>query len=420
MNVRRRVAVLAAVMMTALPTAGAAVADDAGPSGAPSATPALPAGLYGAGDPTYDGVFRQSYALLAQHTAGVRPAAEAVGWLAGQQCPNGGFAAYRSDPARSCTEKTPVDSNSTATAAQALAALGGHRDRVEKAVRWLRSVQNEDGGWGYTPGLPSDANSTGLAVGALAAAGQRPEGVRSAKDGKSPYDALPALALPCGKDGKGGAFGLRDAKSGKLAANADATAAGVLGGLGRTVVVGAGDSKAAGKDSGCRAAHGLTARQAAANGAAYLDGLLARTPYLVSSLPGAEDAPDYGNTADAVVALAAAGHGTTAHRSAEWLAGHAGGWAKQNGPAAWAQLVLAAHAAGTDPRHFGGTDLVAALNATGPAPASGPASAAGPERSGDRDGKGGSSSGTWWLVGVCLVAGIGGGLLLSTRTRRTP
>jgi hypothetical protein len=32
----------------------------------------------------------------------------------------------------------------------------------------------------------------------------------------------------------------------------------------------------------------------------------------------------------------------------------------------------------------------------------------------------GSNSGVWWFVGVCLVAGIGVGFLLSGRKKRQP
>ena len=55
-----------------------------------------------------------------------------------------------------------VDTNSTAAAVQALAALGGHDAATGKAVAWLKSVQNKDGGWGYAPGGASDTNSTSV------------------------------------------------------------------------------------------------------------------------------------------------------------------------------------------------------------------------------------------------------------------
>lgn len=187
MNIRRSAATLAAAAVVL----GAAVPAVAAPP-APTPTVAIPDGLYGTADPTYDGVWRQSVALLAQRTTGVTPAAGAVSWLTGQQCANGAFAAFRADPAKGCDAKLMVDTNSTAAAVQALAALGGHEAATDKAVGWLKSVQNADGGWGYTPGGASDANSTSVVAGALTATGQQPAQVKKA--GKSPYDALAGLS----------------------------------------------------------------------------------------------------------------------------------------------------------------------------------------------------------------------------------
>ncbi|WP_030040271.1 prenyltransferase/squalene oxidase repeat-containing protein, partial [Streptomyces resistomycificus] len=229
MNVRRSAAVLAAATAVIGAAAPAVAAD---PS--PSASQALPAALYGGTPPTYDGVWRQSLALLAQHTVGVRPATKSVDWLTGQQCANGAFAPYRADTSAACDPKTTVDTNSTAAAVQALAALGGHDAVTDKAVSWLKSVQNKDGGWGYSPGGASDTNSTSVVVGALTAVGEKPADVR--KGDKDPYDALVSLALPCEGDGAG-AFAFQPDKKGKLYANADATAAGVVGALGEGLVV---------------------------------------------------------------------------------------------------------------------------------------------------------------------------------------
>lgn len=396
MNFRRSAAAVAAVAV--LGAAAPAVAA----SPAPSPSRALPSGLYGTADPTYDGVWRQSLALLAQHTVGVKPADKAVDWLTGQQCASGAFAPFRAEPATPCDAKTMVDTNQTAAAVQALTALGGHDAAVTKAVTWLKSVQNKDGGWGYTAGGPSDANSTSVVVGALAAAGQKPQSVT--KDGASPYDALRKLALPCAQ---GGAFAFQPDKSGKLAANADATAAAVLGLLGKGLVTGAGPNA----DAVCKDAR--TPAQAAANGAAYLAQQVAKDGHLTSALPGATPQPDYGNTADAVVALAAQGGAARAAKPLAWLEKNSAAWAGQSGPAAYAQLIFAAHAAGADPRHFGGQDLVAGLNGTGPAP-----QAAGKKaQTSDKDDD--SPFGVWWFVGVCLVAGIGAGFLISGRKGRS-
>jgi hypothetical protein len=408
MNVRRRsAAALAAIAV--LGAAAPAVA--AGPSPSPSASASAPVGLYGTADPTYDGVWRQSLALLAQDTAGVEPPARAVDWLTGQQCADGAFAPFRADPAKPCDAKAAeikVDTNSTAAAVQALAALGGHDAATGKAVAWLKAAQNEDGGWGYSPGGPSDANSTSVVIGALAAAGQKPE--RVTRGGKTPYDALLAFALPCDGDGEG-AFAFQPDEKGKLSANADATAAGVLGALGKGLATGPGEAA----DADCAGSGEPTRQQAAAHGAAYLARAVAKTGHLTSALPGAADQPDYGNTADAVVALAAQGGAERAAKPLHWLEKNAVTWAKQSGPAAWAQLILAAHATGTDPRAFGGTDLVAGLQATDPHRLTA-RSTDQDQKEKEKESEGGV--GVWWFVGACLVAGIGIGFLISGRNRK--
>ncbi|MFG3031764.1 prenyltransferase/squalene oxidase repeat-containing protein [Streptomyces sp. NPDC048253] len=412
MNIRRSAAALAAATVVL----GAAVpAVAATPSPTPSV--AIPDGLYGTTDPTYDGVWRQSLALLAQRTTGVTPADRAVAWLAGQQCASGAFAAFRADTAKPCDAKLMVDTNSTAAAVQALAALGGHQAATEKAVSWLKSVQNTDGGWGYTPGGASDANSTSVVAGAMAAAGEKTSEVR--KGGKSSYDALLKLSIPCDQAGDG-AFAYQPDKKGALAANADATAAGVLGVLGKGFVTTAGKVREEVFTCAGSAAP-LTPDELARNGSVYLADAIGEDGHLESALPGAEDQPDYGNTADAVVALAAQGATEQAKTALSWLEQNSAGWAKQSGPAAYAQLIFAAHAMGADPRHFGGADLVAQLDATGPTPqATAKATDQAADADADADKKDDSDSGygVWWIVGVFLVAGIGIGFLISVRGRK--
>ncbi|MFI1763032.1 prenyltransferase/squalene oxidase repeat-containing protein [Streptomyces sp. NPDC020800] len=404
MNVRRSAAALAAIGVLA----AAAPAMAAGPS--PSPKTAIPSGLFGKTDPTYDGVWRQSFALLAQHTLGERPASSAVDWLVGQQCDEGGFPAFRADPAKPCLGKggAQPDIDSTAVAVQALHALGGHDSEVHKAVTWLKTTQNKDGGWGYAPGQPTDANHTADVIGALTAAGENAEGLRP--EGKSPLDALATLSIPCSADG-GGAFAYQAAKKGKPAANADASAAGVLGALGKGFVVEPGKTRD--KAPACAASGKPTPAQMADNAAAYLAGAVAGTGHLMSSLAGAKDQPDYGNTADAVVALAAAGSTQQAKKPYAWLEKNAVKWAQQTSPAAYAELIFAAHAMGEDPRDFGGTDLVRALDATGPAPQAAKAGHTEAKQS-----KHESGTKVWWIVGVGLVAGIGIGFLLSGRRKR--
>ncbi|RSO12243.1 hypothetical protein DMH18_07060 [Streptomyces sp. WAC 06783] len=412
---RRAAAALATAAVLCAAGAPVAVADAPAPNARASK---LPDGLYGTKDPQYDGVWRQSLALLAQRTVGVRPSVTGVDWLAGQQCSDGAFAAFRADPGKACDDKTMRDTNQTGAAVQALAVLGGHDDAVQKAVKWLKSVQNDDGGWPSTSGTPSDANSTSVVIGALKAANLKPESVK--KGDKSPYDALVSFQLGCdAKESERGAFAFQP-KDGKLAPNADATAAAALGGLGQGFAV-----DPAGKDvnepvtplkcpGGDRKPD---PKQAAGAGAAYLVAQLdANDQHLKSAMPGAGDQPDVGNTADAVVALAAGSHGDAAQKPLKWLEKNSANWAKEAGPAAYAQLVLAAHAAGGDPRHFGGADLVAQLNATGPKPAGSSAPSATPEKDAqDQDEQG---AGVWWVFGIVFVACVGVGFLISGRKKK--
>ncbi|WP_338676363.1 prenyltransferase/squalene oxidase repeat-containing protein [Streptomyces sp. SCSIO 30461] len=415
MTVRRSAAALAAVSAVFCGAIAGSPAAMAAPS--PSPAPALPDGLYGAADPTYDGVWRQSLAFLAQDAVKTVPSDKSVSWLTGQQCANGAFASYRADAAKPCDAKTMLDSNATAAALQALTALGEHEEQVDKGVAWLKSVQNEDGGWGYNPGFPSDANSTAIVIGALAAADAQPADVKSAK-GKSPYDSLVSFAIPCTDKTSGGAFAYQPDKSGKLIANGDATAAAVLGGLGRGMIV---DGPEPGGAPKCVGTDPATPEQSARNGAAYLATALAKTGHLDSApMPGAADPapqPDFGNTADAVVALSAAGHKDKAAASITWLEKNSAAWAKTGGPAAYAQLVLAAKAYGADPRQFGGADLVDLLNATGPAPAATSAPAPAADTENEKETVGGDNAGIWWIVGAGLAAGVGAGFLISGRRK---
>jgi hypothetical protein len=141
----------------------------------------LEVGLFGNTEPTYDGVFRQSLAILGLHAAGVTPRPEAVSWLLRQQCGDGGFSSYNPDTSKSCpvfnsTDFTGgEDTNATALAVQALYAVGADSE-ARAAATWLKGLQNSDGGWEYTAksGSGSDPNSTGLVLTGLAAAGLTP------------------------------------------------------------------------------------------------------------------------------------------------------------------------------------------------------------------------------------------------------
>ncbi|MEU7007144.1 prenyltransferase/squalene oxidase repeat-containing protein [Streptomyces sp. NPDC046332] len=414
-TVRRGAAAFAAA---AVLCTGVAPVASAAPS--PSATPApvIPAGLYGTKDPTYDGVWRQSLAFIAQTTSGVQPADEAVSWLREQQCDSGAFASYRPDPAKPCDAATMLDTNATAVAVQAL--TGAKRQSTDPeplakaaaaGAAWLKGVQNKDGGWGYNPGGPSDANSTSIVISALTALGEKPGAVKSA-EGRTPYDALLGLAVPCSAKEGAGAFAYQPDKDGKLLANADATAAATLAGLGKGITARGVEPQ---QSPVCTDLAKPTMDRAALNGASYLAAALAKTGHLnTPPMPGATDPtelPDHGNTADAVVALAATGATKEASGALAWLQKNSAAWAKESGPAAYAQLILAAKAMHVDPRAFGSTDLLKELAATGPAPQASPSAA--PEASDDDSG----SFDVWWIIGIGMVVGVGIGFLVSGRKK---
>ncbi|MET7414129.1 prenyltransferase/squalene oxidase repeat-containing protein [Streptomyces rubiginosohelvolus] len=419
MTVRRSAAALAttAVLLgVAAPVAVAPVAV-AAPSPSPSAD--LPAGLYGTTDPTYDGVWRQSLAFLAQKIEYVTPSTQSVDWLVGQQCDSGAFTSYRADTSKPCDASTVMDTNATAIAVQALVEINQRREDANNGADWLKSVQNEDGGWGYNPGSPSDANSTSIVIGALARTGV-PVNELTTKNGSTPYTALQSLAIACGEK-DGGAFAYQPGKKGELTANMDATAASVLGLMGKGIASGTSNAV---KDPSCTKGDDLSPEQSAQNGASFLADTLKKQPYLEQApMPGAEESkpqPDYGNTSDAVVALAASGHADKAKASVAWLQKNGTGWAKQGGPAATAQLILAAHATGADARSFGGVDLVKQLNSMGPSPAAtalpSPTPTGPQPSSGTDSDDGGLSLG--WLIGIGLLAGTGIGFLLSMRGKK--
>ncbi|MFC1429711.1 prenyltransferase/squalene oxidase repeat-containing protein [Streptacidiphilus sp. N1-3] len=422
---------LGAVALTAAVLAGSAA-----PALAATASPVpVPAGLYGKSDPTYDGVWRQGLSLLALHTQGVTPADSAISWLTGQQCADGGWPSYNADPTKACTATTE-DSNATSSAVQALVALGGHDDAVTKAVAWFRTVQNKDGGWSYNPGTPSDGNSTGLVVSALYAAKTDPATVT--KDGKSALDGLHGLQLGCtAATAVQGAFAYQPDKAGKLVANDFASAqAALAAGSGSLPVAAPASSSASAPSSASSSAPSSVPAANCSDSKGAASQYLARqlssgSGHLTTQLAGAKPAPDYAGTAWAALALANNGRSDDARQAVEWLRQNGASWAQGNGTpqaTALALMILDARATGIDPQRFGTADLVAQLEATGPAPAATPAPSSSATASASASEKSDKSSNAsfsaWWLILVGLAAGAGIGIYISysrkTRTRPRP
>jgi energy-coupling factor transport system substrate-specific component len=134
-----------------------------------------------------------AFAVLALRAAG-RPADSAavragIEFIAGQANDDGGF--------NFAGRGRPSGADDTSAALQALAAAGRRRSGVaRRAVRWLESVQNADGGFSLVAGS-SNAQSTAWAVQALVAAGRDPAKVRRGGS-RSPMAYLRSLV---GSDG---------------------------------------------------------------------------------------------------------------------------------------------------------------------------------------------------------------------------
>ncbi|WP_033348139.1 prenyltransferase/squalene oxidase repeat-containing protein [Kitasatospora aureofaciens] len=408
-------AALSAALLAGV-AAGPALADSPSPG---ATTAAVPDGLYGKGDPTYDGVWRQSLALTALTAAKVTPADSAVGWLTGQQCEDGGWPSYRAAGA-ACDAKTE-DSNATAVAIQALVALGGHQPAVDKGVQWLKANQNADGSWPYNPGNPGDANSTGLAVNALFAARTDPAGVArpgtGGAAGKNAFEGLARFQLGCTAPAdQRGAFAYQPDPTGALAPNTLASAQAALAAAGghlpvATSVHADASPKALACADGSAPATIPHAESGEAVGAYLGAQLTAGDEHLTLTTPGADPKPDYTATAWAALALIQSGHPEQATDAVDWLEGQGDTWTK-NGTdaAATASLLMVSQAA-----HRSTADLTGKLTALGPVPKGGAAAAeATPVK------KKGDGMGQFWLIVVGLLIGIGGGLLLSLQRKRNP
>jgi len=111
----------------------------------------------------------QAFAILGVLSSGDTVPPEAVGYLISQRQPGGGWAWFPGEE---------QDSNTTAIAIQALIAAGQPASSpvTIEALTYLKSFQNQDGGFSYSQQYlgASDSNSTAYAIQAIVAAGQSP------------------------------------------------------------------------------------------------------------------------------------------------------------------------------------------------------------------------------------------------------
>ncbi len=129
-----------------------------------------------------------TFAVLALRAAGVNPPARMVRWLARQQDKDGGFSYAKAGD--------PADIDDTGAALEALAGTGQQRARG-RAVAFIRSAQNRDGGFPAERGGSSNAQSTAWAVQGLIAAGVNPAHVRR-HGSRSPLGYLRSLITRSG------------------------------------------------------------------------------------------------------------------------------------------------------------------------------------------------------------------------------
>ncbi|HEY5049533.1 MAG TPA: LPXTG cell wall anchor domain-containing protein [Acidothermaceae bacterium] len=316
-------------------------------------------GLFGAQDPTYDGVYRQSLAILGLVATGHVPNNPAVGWLLAQQCSDGAFTAYRANTSAACTPASE-DENATAAAVEALVAVVRP---TATAVAALKHFQLADGGFydntAFGPAA-SDANSTGLALSALVAAGVNPATVTSTT-GKTGDDYLRSVQIACTATTGAGAYDVQGEAT--LHANDYATVQALLGELGKAFPLSPATSTGSTPTCPTTVADSATSAAAASS---YLAARLAATKGAIPSAFGS--GTDWTTTANAVLDLEAGGAGTTAIAPAlTALEAGAKAYVKTAGafaPGPLATLLMVAHTSGVDPTAFGGVDLAAALAST--------------------------------------------------------
>jgi hypothetical protein len=191
------------------------------------------------------GGYTQGLVFTALKAVGQTANAPAVGWLAAQQCPSGGWV-FQSQATSfgGCTEDpsngTGPDTNSTSLALQGLAAQGALTPTMESsAFSYLSSGQDADGGWSLyqnSTAQPqqSDSQSTGLVIQAILAAGLSPTGATFTSSGHSPVSALLSFVVTSGSDA--GAIASQGNTAGDLMASNQVTPvlAGLIYGFGPT------------------------------------------------------------------------------------------------------------------------------------------------------------------------------------------
>ncbi len=328
-----------------LSTASAGAADFA--KRAATATDKASIGLFGEQDPTFDGVYRQSLALIALDTANARVPQASVKWLLRQQCDSGRFPSFNDFADKTCGDE---DGDSTALAVIALRRVG-ERAAARDAMDWLIAKQTRGGGWEFGTGFGANANTTGLVIQAMIAMNIDPSTVKTRHTG--PY-FLRSLQLGCSSDAVDDRGALAYLAEEPLAADNYATSQATQALAGASLPVSPATTENTLPEFSC-AAKGAQPTPAAA-AAGYLGRVIDAN---AGSVPGFS----LSSTANAVLSLVAAGFGSDQIDAAmTTLETNAVDFTRDDSdavvPAAAASLVLAAHATSGDPRSVGATNPV--------------------------------------------------------------
>jgi hypothetical protein len=307
------------------------------------------AGLYGTIDPTYTGVDHQALAILGLDSVGVSPDKAAVKWLVSQQCLDGSFKSYRVSIRTACGPSDAVNrsgpnTNSTALAALALNA-SGKTAQAKRAVKWLTKATavapNGKTGIGYYPGsgaLP-DTNSSGLAYAAMTGVGVKSPVVKQVRA------YLLSAITPCAQSG-GAKYQVSES-----GVNNSASAQALFG---LAALTPAEPANKLGASPKC-------AKNKVKNLASYLSGQL-KTGVL-SSFP--YDGDDFGNTAATVVSFNTMKVGKKpVGKATAALKKNVKTWALKDGKTnagALGWLLMVAQATDSNPKKFGGVNLISKL-----------------------------------------------------------
>lgn len=327
--------------------------------GASSATAAVtPAdkatlGLFGQQDATFDGVYRQSIALIALDTADAKVPRASVRWLLRQQCGNGRFPSYNDFSTNKCGVG---DGDATSLATIALRSVG-ERAAAHDAMGWLLTQQTSSGGWEYNAGFGPNSNTTGLVVQAMIAMGIKPSTVKADVTDSTGPQFLRSLQLTCTSEAVDDRGSLDYLANVPLAANDYATAQATQALAGSSLPVQPNTTATTLPAFSCPS---TTQPSASAAAAGYLGRTIDANG---GAIPGFGGSPDYNSTANAVMSMVAAGYGSEQISAAVLtLETNAVDFTHDDSdavlPAASAALVLTAHATNGNPRSFGTTNPV--------------------------------------------------------------